>query len=264
MSEDREREEDPLLDIWITNWEQQCLQHIENEPEYEVLLQSERDLVNQKAWSQFQNTATAIAQLYKDRMQGVSLWLPFQTAAGTVTSLYKESSDAMKRLSELGQQCGYQKRTRDILNWVRKRRKHIRREDLIAYLAGKAPPPRPHHTHHPHSHHPHGHHHRGSPRPRMILDRTSLCHTAATNQNDNHFDHQNPGGIIVDDNLHTFREALALSNSPLRRRSSPHSVPELSTFITNEFARHCKRPAPSSPTHDVTMDSPTHKRSRLI
>jgi hypothetical protein len=39
---------------------------------------------------------------------------------------------------------------------------------------------------------------------------------------------------------------------------------ELSTFIANEFARHCKRPAPPSSPHDVTMDSPTHKRSRLM
>lgn len=65
MSEDRDREDDPLVDIWATNYEQQCLQQIESEPDFEVQLQSERDLANQKVWYMFQNTATSIAQLYK-------------------------------------------------------------------------------------------------------------------------------------------------------------------------------------------------------
>lgn len=65
MNDDREREEDPILDLWITNWEEQCVQHVESEPDYEGQLQRERDLVNQKVWITFQNSATAIAQLYK-------------------------------------------------------------------------------------------------------------------------------------------------------------------------------------------------------
>jgi hypothetical protein len=65
MSEDREREDDPLMDIWATNYEQQCLQQVESEPDYEEQLQNERDLANQKVWYMFQNTATSIAQLYK-------------------------------------------------------------------------------------------------------------------------------------------------------------------------------------------------------
>lgn len=245
MSEDRDLEEDSLMDIWATNYEQQCLQQIESEPDYEAQLQSERDLANQKVWFMFQNTATSIAQLYKDRLQGVSLWLPFQTAAGTVTALYKESSDAVRRVGDLGMQSGYQRRTKELLNWARKRRRHIRREDLIAYLAGKPLPPS-------------RAHHRVSPRPRMLLDCSGLMHPGS-----NPDSHQS-GAVGIDDNLHTFREALALSGAA-RRRSSPHHVStELSAFISSEFARHCKRPAPSSSPHDVNMDSPTHKRSRFM
>ena len=49
----------------------------------------------------------------------------------------------MKRGMELGKQIGHQRRTKDILSWLKKKRRHIRREELIAYLCGKSPPPRP-------------------------------------------------------------------------------------------------------------------------
>ena len=55
--------------------------------------------------------------------------------------------------------------------------------------------------------------------------------------------------------------ALASPTLASRRRNSAH-LPELQAFLSDEFARH-KRPAPSSsPSHDVTMDSPQHKKSR--
>jgi len=253
MNEDRDRDDDSIVDFWIANWEQQCVEHLESEPDYEGQLQSERDLAHQKVWFSFQNTATAIAQLYKDRLQGVSLWLPFQTAAGAVTSLYKDSSDAIRRTSELGIQCGYQRRNKEILSWARKKRRHIRREDLLAYLAGKSPPPRPHH-------------HRGSPRPRMMLAErhgSPNSHQMDAHHELHHHASAATTGSNVDDNLHTFREALAFSNSAMGVARRQRSL-ELSTFIANEFARHCKRPAPPSSPHDVTMDSPTHKRSRLM
>lgn len=49
----------------------------------------------------------------------------------------------MKRSLDLGMQCGHQRRTKDILAWVKKKRRHIRREELVAYLCGKNPPLRP-------------------------------------------------------------------------------------------------------------------------
>jgi hypothetical protein len=65
MNEDRDKDDDSIVDFWIANWEQQCVEHVESGPDYEGQLQSERDLAHQKVWFSFQNTATAIAQLYK-------------------------------------------------------------------------------------------------------------------------------------------------------------------------------------------------------
>lgn len=107
-----ENSEDPFADIWISNWERQCEVELENEPDLDQAVLSERDLSTQKLWYLFQNSATSVAQLFKgkfmlitvwcsnsamkfnifsitDRNQPQVLWLPFQTAAGTITSLYK-------------------------------------------------------------------------------------------------------------------------------------------------------------------------------
>uniref|UniRef100_A0A8B9DDP6 Chromosome 16 open reading frame 72 n=1 Tax=Anser cygnoides TaxID=8845 RepID=A0A8B9DDP6_ANSCY len=73
---------------------------------------------------------------------GLSLWVPFQNAATAVTNLYKESVDAHQRSFDVGIQIGYQRRNKDVLAWVKKRRRTIRREDLISFLCGKVPPPR--------------------------------------------------------------------------------------------------------------------------
>lgn len=53
-----------------------------------------------------------------------------------------ESVEAHQRSYELGIQIGHQRRNKDVLAWVKKRRRTIRREDLISFLCGKAPPPR--------------------------------------------------------------------------------------------------------------------------
>ncbi|KAB1263256.1 UPF0472 protein C16orf72-like protein [Camelus dromedarius] len=93
---------------------------------------------------------------------GLSLWVPFQNAATAVTNLYKglqlaalfsanssyekmcseESVDTHQRSFDIGIQIGYQRRNKDVLAWVKKRRRTIRREDLISFLCGKVPPPR--------------------------------------------------------------------------------------------------------------------------
>ena len=53
-----------------------------------------------------------------------------------------ESLESHQRSYELGVQRAYQRRNKDVLAWVKKRRRNIRREDLISFLCGKAPPPR--------------------------------------------------------------------------------------------------------------------------
>jgi len=163
-----------------------------------------------------------------------------------------ESTEALRRSSDMGIQAGYQRRTREVLAWAKKRRRHIRREELIAFLSGKALPssggtqPRQ----------------RMGPRPRVCLDGPP-SHASAR-------DLPLEAASEFEPALQTFREALSLpppsinASSKSGRRASPiHNGNELSAFISNELARH-KRPAPSSPTHDVIMDSPTHKRSRLM
>lgn len=63
-------------------------------------------------------------------------------AARCYTPHPAESVEAHQRSYDLGIQIGYQRRNKDVLAWVKKRRRTIRREDLISFLCGKAPPPR--------------------------------------------------------------------------------------------------------------------------
>ncbi|XP_046814695.1 UPF0472 protein C16orf72 homolog isoform X2 [Vespa crabro] len=217
MSDDRS-EDDPIMDLWYSNWEQQCVEALEAEPEYENQLHNVKEIYSQQMWTSFQTTASAIAQLYKD------------------------SVDSMRRCSELGIETGKQKRSKEIMNWARKKRRMIRREDLLAYLAGKPPPPRPHS-------------HRSSPKPRMMVCGSSPSQSPTQSMV---VSQTSTPGIDLDPELHTFREAIALSGSSVSRRTGRQA--ELSAFISNEFARHHKRPA----SHDVDMGSPTHKRSRFM
>ncbi|MEQ2218045.1 hypothetical protein XENOCAPTIV_028458 [Xenoophorus captivus] len=59
-----------------------------------------------------------------------------------------ESVEAHQRSCDRGVQIGHQRRNKliyllqDMLAWVKKRRRTIRREDLISFLCGKAPPHR--------------------------------------------------------------------------------------------------------------------------
>ena len=64
MSDDRS-DDDPIMDLWYSNWEQQCVGAIEAEPDYESQLHNEKEIYSQQIWSGFQTTASAIAQLYK-------------------------------------------------------------------------------------------------------------------------------------------------------------------------------------------------------
>ncbi|XP_028342382.1 HUWE1-associated protein modifying stress responses isoform X1 [Physeter macrocephalus] len=83
---------------WFSKWERQCLAEAEQDEQLPPELQEEAAAAaqpehkQQKLWHLFQNSATAVAQLYKDRVcqqPGLSLWVPFQNAATAVTNLYK-------------------------------------------------------------------------------------------------------------------------------------------------------------------------------
>lgn len=68
-----------------------------------------------------------------------SLWLLINCLLRFSLSI--ESCDGLKRTSDAAIQCGYQRRTRELADWARsKKRRTIRREDLLAYLAGRTLP----------------------------------------------------------------------------------------------------------------------------
>ncbi|XP_012587113.1 PREDICTED: UPF0472 protein C16orf72 homolog [Condylura cristata] len=193
---------------------------------------------------------------------GLSLWVPFQNAATAVTNLYKESVDTHQRSFDIGIQIGYQRRNKDVLAWVKKRRRTIRREDLISFLCGKVPPPR---------------NSRAPPRLTVVSpNRATSTETSSS----------------VETDLQPFREAIALhglsgamasisvrSSAPgspthvssgpnaSRRRNGLHDV-DLNTFISEEMALHLDnggtRKRTSAQCGDVITDSPTHKRNRMI
>ncbi|GCC26053.1 HUWE1-associated protein modifying stress responses 1 [Chiloscyllium punctatum] len=252
---------------WFSKWERQCLAESEQEEQtQEERASLEEEQTQQKLWHLFQNSATAVAQLYKDRVcqqQGLSLWVPFQNAASAVTNVYKESIEAHRRSYDLGIQLGYQRRNKDVLAWVKKRRRTIRREDLISFLCGKAPPPR---------------NTRAPPRLTVV---TSPTRTPTTETSSS-----------VETDLQPFREAIALhglsgamasisvrsstpgspthvsgSSNTSRRRNGLHDV-DLNTFISEEMALHLDnggtRKRTSAQCTDVITDSPTHKRNRML
>ncbi|XP_054712856.1 HUWE1-associated protein modifying stress responses-like [Uloborus diversus] len=255
-------DEQESLEPWISlsSWEQQCINEIEKTPDTEIELQNARDIAVQKLWFLFQNAATCITQLYKDRQTGVSLWVPFQTAASSVTGLYKECIDSHKPIYDLGYQCGLNKRNRDLLSWAKKKKRHIRREELIAYITGRNPPST----------------RLGCPKPRLVLDGMRN----SSHLNAHRLSTPDSASLLAarTDDFDMFREALAFStNIRQHNSSSPPSLSrvhrvlhcnststshnELSAFITEEFSRHSRKRSPST---DVIMDSPTHKRSRLV
>lgn len=258
MAHQEGQESDDIPENWLSGFEDQCLEDFSSETNMDDIIQRETEYSVQKLFSHFQNSATAVAQLYKDQTHGLSLWIPFQNAASSVTTLYKDSVDTARHCVDLGVQTGKQRRTRDIISWVKKRRRHIRREDLIAFLCGKSPPPR--------SRIPSGvvRHSQASRIERPFPRFSSADNIPNTTEPD----------------LQAFREAIALQGldgamSNISMGYRPHSNPnasqisslqrnnmeDLNSFILEEFSRNCDSRKRSA-TPDVTMDSPVWKKSR--
>ncbi|XP_031229745.1 UPF0472 protein C16orf72 [Mastomys coucha] len=272
QSKDREAEVGP----WFSKRERQCLAEAEQAEQLSPELQEEAaadaaglKIERQRLWHLFQISATAVAQLYKEsgcQQPGLSMWDPFQNAATAVTSLYKESTDAYQRSFELGVQVGYQRRMRDVLEWVKKGRSIIRREDLISFLCGKGPPtPPPPRTS------------RTSPRPPAAAS----TQAAATES-----------GAPVDVDLQPFHEAIALhglsgamasismrSGAPgsssqdggiasSGRRKSSFLEDDLNSLTSEDLAHRLDsggvRKRTSAQFGDSATDSPLHKRNRTV
>lgn len=147
----------------FSSWEEQLLIEADNEASYEVQSNNYQRTIEPRLWFMFQSTATAIAQLHREGHQDEDGgWEPFQHAAFAVTKLYREFSDALKTTRELATQCGHQRRNKEFLAWTRKRKRNIRREDVLNFICGRSPhrtttltrsskqSPHPHHPPHEH------------------------------------------------------------------------------------------------------------------
>ncbi|KAI1292146.1 UPF0472 protein C16orf72 -like protein [Halotydeus destructor] len=292
-----------LENVWASPnysaWEEECLRSMEDTNELEDQFDSERHHSNHKLWLSFQSAACCIAQLYKDRHQGVSLWGPFQNAADSVTSLYKDCLESQKRNSELGIQVGTHRRNKEILTWLKKRKRNIRRDELIAFLCGK--PSKSFHGHRSSSSSwnlsPNRQWHSTvsdvSGPQSSSSSASSIGHRAHPSHNMNLtcLSLADPPNITsVDQNgedLQTFRDALSAvagcRNSPQSGLSSPlptafrrnssgrnsnnptnPAMAELNAFITEEFIRHVESKKRSAPSTDVIMGSPTHKKPKYL
>ncbi|XP_001489621.3 HUWE1-associated protein modifying stress responses 2 [Equus asinus] len=275
MEEQPKEGEAEVAEHWFSKWERQCLAEAEQDeqlpPELQEAAAAEAAGLKseqQRLWHLFQNSATAVAQLYKDsgcQQPGLSMWDPFQSAAMAVTSLYKESGDAHQRSFDLGVQVGYQRRIRDVLEWVKKGRSTILREDLISFLCGKVPPVPP----------------PRSPRTPSKPPAGATSQAAAI---------ESSSSVEVD--LQPFHEAIALHGlsgamaSISVRSGTPGSPPQasggasggrqksngleddLKPFDLEELAPHAdsggNRKRTSAQCGDGISDSPTHKRNRMV
>jgi len=198
----------------LTNSEENMARRIEEDSVLEYREEEVREAAHKKLWTQFQQTAAALTQLYRDqpnrdlsayRDQPGPAWQPFQTAAGSLTLLYRDSLEEQKLAGEINRKLGYHRARRDIMSWAKSKRRFIRREELLSFLV--------------------------------------QC---------------SPGQSV---------SPLEASSVDLSLRGgTPNALPSLQEMLELsrlEGGERCKRPAPSSPSRDENMDSPSCKRSRF-
>ncbi|XP_076458952.1 HUWE1-associated protein modifying stress responses-like [Babylonia areolata] len=227
--------------------ELESINHLQSQPNLEETLLAEREISEKQLFLMFQNSASAISQLYKDRYEVA--WLPFQNAALAVTNLYKECLNRLQHCVELGQQTGRYNRTKDLVAWARKRRRQIQREDLLAYLCGVPIPPRNRYN-------------------SQSGRRLSLERSLPVPRHSHSLSHHNLAGAdMLDGDLNRFEEALTLQGiSGMSGRSSGfhgHSASTQPMENLEDFALYRDHRKRSTQPHDV-HDSPARKRSRFL
>ncbi|BFZ17732.1 hypothetical protein BsWGS_20771 [Bradybaena similaris] len=258
MNEENDNDSEQPPEQWFSNFEDECLNELEAQGRVEARLQAAEENSAQQLWLGFQHTSSAIAQLYnyKDSdNDGYFLLVPFNKAAESLTKLYKDSLNNARECLTLGMQSGRSSRARDIAAWVRKKRKCIRRDELLAYLCGKNLPP-------------HSNNHRNRQnrsKERQLPHRTS--HHSET----------------IDTGEYPVRETFSLQglNGAMSNISMGYSRPSTDSGCTvsslsrspvvdylyhDERARsseHKKRRNSSSGT-DVSMESPSRKKGKLL
>lgn len=248
--------------IWASElepFELECVDELQSGPNLVERLIDYQNQYEQQIFRNFQASAIAIAQLYRDRHHPV--WLPFQSAALAVTNMYKECVKRVHNGLELGQQTGRYTRTKELVSWLQKRkRRTVQREEILAFLCGKSMPAR------------------GGRKQRhsVSLDRSQMrpLHSCAHNQVSERnalfsFPHSVASPDVEDaDDLVQFQNALdqgAVGEVPVNMGYRSHNSStrqDLQQFIKEEAYKHTdlrKRPAQIQ-----EFDPAARKRSRLL
>ena len=75
MNPSEEQDQDQQPDNWLGSFELECLDQLQSEPNLEEKLHSEKELAEQHLFVNFQNSATAIAQLYKGKIYLINFYI---------------------------------------------------------------------------------------------------------------------------------------------------------------------------------------------
>lgn len=146
-----------MSNLLINSWEtdEAALEQYESEMDRTLNdnLLIEKEQSTQRLFQSFQTSACAVAQMFKDKTassaqlatsntntssSALSSWQSFQNSAGAITVLYKDSLEACKVHMDLGICVGQQRKLKEIINWIKKKKKRtIRKDELISFLIGK-------------------------------------------------------------------------------------------------------------------------------
>ncbi|CAG5129804.1 unnamed protein product [Candidula unifasciata] len=255
MSQEDSHGGDQTPEHWFSNFEDECFDELESQGRIEPRLQSAEEYAAQQLWQGFQQTSTAIAQLYNYKdvaHDGYVLLVPFNRAAESLTKFYKDSLHNARECLRLGVQCGRTSRARDIAAWARKKRKCIRRDELLAYLCGKSLPPHAHNN-----------------RSRRSIERQVPRRTSHPND-------------VIDSMEYPVRETIALQNlNGGISNNMNHSRPSINSSCTgSSFSKppvmddyiypddrvwnsEARKRSSSFSSTDVNMESPSRKRGRF-
>lgn len=90
-------------------------------------IDSEQRLKNHQLWASFQNAASCITKLYKDKAQhqhqtsnNLSTWVSFQTAASNMATLYKDCIDSQRKFARIGYKAGKKRKMRELTKLLKK------------------------------------------------------------------------------------------------------------------------------------------------
>jgi len=145
MSDHRTNHEDNLS----SHEDQAVVDIINQETEADRIYKSHSHEYNQRIYTQFQTVAAQLTCLYNAAVANTReryperealLWNTFSAAATTLTQHHKACQDAMKALPEAAADRAYRRRDRETCHWATGRKRHLRREDLLAHLSGRPPP----------------------------------------------------------------------------------------------------------------------------